>query len=182
MHRFGLAFLCSVCVSGGIARGQNQTIEPIHAQPGAVLAFHVQTRLNPADRNEMDVLPKGTVIHVKMLNGVDSSVDRDGSEFHGEIVDSVSAGSKVIVHSESEVRGILVLLRSKNHPEGFRYELLVTSLTDHAKTYDLTASLNPSFFDAGPPAPAISRTDPQTQREPRTNDVSSANSPASLHN
>ena len=42
--------------------------------------------------------------------------------------------SKVIVHSESEVRGILVLLRSKNHPEGFRYELLVTSVTDHAKT------------------------------------------------
>jgi len=27
--------------------------------------------------------------------------------------------------------GDLVLLRSKNHPEGFRYELLVTELTDH---------------------------------------------------
>ncbi|HET6930455.1 MAG TPA: hypothetical protein VFI45_09050 [Candidatus Acidoferrum sp.] len=182
MHRFGLVFLCSVCVFGGVARGQNQNIEPIHAQPGAVLAFHVQTRLNPTDRNEMDVLPKGTVIHVKMLSGVDSSVDRDGSEFRGETVNSISTGSKVIVHSESEVRGILVLLRSRNHPEGFRYELLVTSLTDHAKTYALTASLNPSFFDAGPPAPAISRTEPPSQREPRTTDAGSANSPASLHN
>jgi hypothetical protein len=47
-----------------------------------------------------------------------------------------------------------VLLRSRNHPEGFRYELLVTSLTDHEKTYDVTASLNPSFFDAGAPAEA----------------------------
>ena len=160
MRRFGLVFLCSVCVCGGSALGQNQNIEPIHAPAGKVLAFHVQTRLNPAERNEMDVLPKGTVIHVKLLNGVDSSVDRDGSEFRGEIVDSVSAGSKVIVHPESAVRGILVLLRSKNHPEGFRYELVVTSLTDHAKTYDLTASLNPSFFDAGPPAPPISRATP----------------------
>lgn len=180
MHRFGVVFLCSVCVFGGTARGQNANIEPIHAQPGAVLTFHLQTRLNPADRNEMDVLPKGTVIRVKMLNGVDSSIDRDGSEFHGNVVDSVSAGSKIIVHSESEVRGILVLLRSKSHPEGFRYELLVTSLTDHAKTYDLTASLNPSFFDAGTPAPPISKAD--AQREPRTNDAGAANLPSPLQN
>ena len=180
MQRFGLVFLCCVCVFGGTARGQNANIEPIHAPAGAVLTFHVQTRLNPIDRNEMDVLPRGTVIRVKLLNGVDSSVDRDGSVFHGEVVDSVSAGSKVIVHSESEVRGILVLLRSKNHPEGFRYELLVTSLTDHAKTYDLTASLNPSFVDAGTSAPPISKTD--AQREPSTNDAGPANSPASLHN
>jgi hypothetical protein len=180
MHRFGLVFLCSVCVFGGRARGQSANIEPIHAQPGAVLAFHLQTRLNPTDRNEMDVLPRGTVIRVKMLNGVDSSVDHDGSEFRGEVVDSVSAGSKVIVHSESEVRGILVLLRSKNHPEGFRYELLVTSVTDHAKTYDLTASLNPSFLDAGTPSPPISKA--EAQHDPRSNEADSSSVKSPLHN
>jgi hypothetical protein len=180
MHRFGLVFLCSVCVFGGTARGQSASIEPIHAQLGAVLTFHLQTRLNPTDRNEMDVLPRGTVIRVKMLNGVDSSVDRDGSEFHGEVVDSVSAGGKVIVHSESEVRGILVLLRSKNHPEGFRYELLITSVTDHAKTYALTASLNPSFFDAGTPAPPISKA--EAPRDPNANDAGSTNFPSPPHN
>jgi hypothetical protein len=37
------------------------------------------------------------------------------------------------------------LLRSRNHPEGFRYELLITSLNDRGKNYDLTASLNSSF-------------------------------------
>ncbi|HWY07882.1 MAG TPA: hypothetical protein VNY24_13555 [Candidatus Acidoferrales bacterium] len=180
MHRFGVIFLCSVCVFGGAARGQNTNIEPIHAQLGAVLTFHLQTRLNPADRNEMDVLPKGTVIRVRMLNGVDSNVDRDGSEFHGEVVDSVSAGSKVIVHSESEVRGILVLLRSKNHPDGFRYELLVTSVTDHAKTYDLTASLNPSFFDAVAPVPPTSKA--EAPRDPNARDSGAANLQSPLHN
>jgi len=180
MDRFGLVFLCSVCVFAGAARGQTANIEPIHAQPGAVLTFHLQTRLNPTDRNEMDVLPRGTVIRVKMLSGVDSSVDRDGSEFHGEVVDSVSAGNKVIVHSESEVRGILVLLRSKNHPDGFRYELLVTRLTDHAKTYDLTASLNPSFLDASAPAPASSKA--EAHGDPSINNAGSANLPAPLHN
>jgi hypothetical protein len=180
MHRFGLVFLCSVSVFGGAARGQNVNIEPIHAQLGAVLTFHLQTRLNPPDKNEMDVLPRGTVIRVKMLNGMDSSVDRDGSEFHGKVVDSVLAGSKVIVHPESAVRGILVLLRSKSHPEGFRYELLVTSVTDHAKTYNLTASLNPSFFDAGAPAPPISKAD--GLQDPRTNDAGSSSVPLPLHN
>jgi hypothetical protein len=180
MHRFASVLLCSVCVFGGAARGQTANIGAIHAQPGAVLTFHLQTRLNPPDRNEMDVLPRGTAIRVKLLNGVDSSVDRDGSEFRGEVVDSVSAGDKIIVHSESEVRGILVLLRSKNHPEGFRYELLVTSLTDHEKTYDVTASLNPSFFDAGAPAPANSKA--EAPREPKADEAGSSSLQAPPHN
>jgi len=59
------------------------------------------------------------------------------------------SGGQVIVRNEAEVRGLLVLLRSRSHPEGFRYELLVTSLTDRGKSYDLTASLNPTFLDTG---------------------------------
>jgi hypothetical protein len=115
-----------------------------------------------------------------MLSGVDSSVDRDGSVFHGEVIDSVSAGGKIIVHSEAEVRGILVLLRSKNHPQGFRYELLLTSVTDHARTYDMTASLNPSFFDDSARSAPVSKAD--VQREPDTRDTRPANLPSSLHN
>jgi len=180
MLRFAVLFLCCVCVFGELTHGQNANIEPIHAQLGAILTFHLQTRLNPVDRNETDVLPKGTVIRVKLLNGVDSRVDRDGSEFHGEVVESVSAGSKVIVHPESEVRGILVLLRSKNHPDGFRYELLVTSVTDHAKTYDLTASLNPSFFDGEAPTVPVAKA--EAQRDSRTDDVGTGNLPLPLHN
>jgi hypothetical protein len=178
--RFGVVFLCAASVFAGAARGQGSSIEPIHAQLGAVLTFHLQTRLNPTDRNEMDALPHGTVIRVKMLNGVDSGVDRDGSVFHGEVVDSVSTGDKIIVHSESEVRGILVLLRSRNHPEGFRYELLLTSVTDHAKTYDMTASLNPSFFDASVPSTPVSKAD--VQHEPGANGAGAANLPSTLHN
>jgi hypothetical protein len=180
MHRFGVIFLCAVSVFSGIAYGQNTNIEPIRAQLGAVLTFHLQTRLNPTDPNEIDVLPKGTVIRVKMLNGVDSGLDRDGSAFHGAVVDSVFAGDKIIVHPDSEVRGILVLLRSKNHPEGFRYELLVTSVTDHSKTYDMTASLNPSFSDASASTAPVSKADIQRVLGP--NNAGAANLPSSLHN
>jgi hypothetical protein len=91
---------------------------------------------------------------VKLLND-ETPADHDGSEFRGALVDSVLAGDKVIVHAESEVRGILVLLRSKII-RGFSLRVAVTSLTDHEKTYDLT--LVESFvFDAGTPAAANSR-------------------------
>jgi hypothetical protein len=92
-----------------------------------------------------------------MLNPVDSSADRDGAEFHGVVVSDLSLGDDVLIHADSEVIGILVLLRSKNHPDGFRYELLLTELIDHGKSYPLTASLNTSFYDAASqPSPAPS--------------------------
>src|SRR5438552_3621549 len=69
--------------------------------------------------------------------------------FRGTLVTPLVSEGEVIVHSEAEVRGLFVLLRSKTHPEGFRYELLVTGLTDRGKSFDLTASLNSSFLDPG---------------------------------
>jgi hypothetical protein len=179
MHRFAAVVLCSVCVFAGVVQGQNANIEAVRAKPGTVLTFYLQTRLNPVDRNEMDVLPRGTVIRVRLLDGVDSGVDQDGSEFRGEVVKSILAEDKIMIHPESEVRGMLVLLRSRNHPEGFRYELLVTSITDHAKRYDLTASLNRSFFDAGPPAPQASKA--QNENERKTTAAGAANMPSALH-
>ncbi len=95
-------------------------------------------------------------------------------------MEPVYASGKVIVHPDSEVRGILVLLRSRNHPEGFRYELLVTSVTDHAKTYDLTASLNPSFADGGAPPSAASK--PEEPMDRKANETSGATLPSSVHN
>ena len=95
----------------------------------------------------MDALPKGTVLEVRILDSIDSDSDRDGTEFRGTLVTPLVSEGEVIVHSEAEVRGLFVLLRSKTHPEGFRYELLVIRLIDRGKSYDLTASLNPSFLD-----------------------------------
>jgi hypothetical protein len=151
MSRFLAAVLCAASVFAVLAPAQISTsaIEPIRVPSGSILAFHLQTRLRPADSDPLDQLPQGTVLHVKILNAIDSTVDRDGSEFHGSVVSDLALGDGVVIHADSEVRGLLVLLRSRNHPEGFRYELLLTELTDHGKSYPLTASLNSSFFDSG---------------------------------
>jgi hypothetical protein len=149
MYRFALAALCFLCGFILEVQAQNTSVEPISVAAGTILTFHLQTRLNPTGGNETDILPRGTVLKVKMLDAIDSGIDRDGSAFRGEVVSPVVSGNEVVVHADSEVTGLLALLRSRNHPEGFRYELLITKVSDHGKSYDLTASLNPSFADVG---------------------------------
>jgi hypothetical protein len=149
MRRSLVGVLCFSTLLSSSARGQSLSIAPVRVAAGTVLEFHLQTRLHPTDGDALDALPKGTVLQVRILDSIDSSVDHDGAEFHGSIVAPVVSAGDVIVHPEAEVRGLLVLLRSRIHPDGFRYELLVTGLTDHGKPYDLTASRNPSFVDPG---------------------------------
>lgn len=153
-HSFA-AVLCSISLLASAAPAQSPDVAPVRVTAGTVLKFHLQTRLNPTAENALDALPKGTVLQVRMLDTIDSAVDTDGAEFHGTLTAPLLLGSEVIVPSDAEVRGLLVLLRSRSHPDGFRFELLLTGLTDRGKSFDLTASLNPSFLDSGDqPAPS----------------------------
>jgi hypothetical protein len=174
MYRYAIALLCLASGFTGAAEAQKTGADRLTVPAGAVLRFHLQTRLNPDHPNEIDALPRGTLIHVKLLTDVDSNVDHDGSEFRGQVTSAIVSGNQIVVHKDSEVRGLLVLLRSRNHPEGFRYELLVTTIIDHDKAYDLTASRNPSLSDSNPDgeAPAASNAQkgqpgaPQAERTP----------------
>jgi hypothetical protein len=135
------------------APAQTSSIEQVHVAAGSVLTFFLHARLNATDGDAVDGLPKGTLLRIKMLDSIDSAVDPDGTEFHGTVVSALTSEGTVVIHREAEVRGILALLRSRNHPEGFRYELLITTVSDQGRIYALTASLNPSFADAASSAP-----------------------------
>lgn len=154
MKRIALVLMCVVCAFASRADGQTSGIEPVHVAAGTVLTFYLHARLNPTSGDAVDGLPKGTLLRVKMLDSVDSAVNADGTEFHGTVMSGLTSSGEVVIHPGSEVRGILALLRSRNHPEGFRYELLITDLTDHGKSYSLTASLNPSLADSAPASTA----------------------------
>jgi hypothetical protein len=132
---------------------QSPSVTPMRATAGTILTFYSQSRLIPAATNPLDTLPKGTVLRVKLLDAIDSSADLDGSAFHGILISPlVDRKKSIFVPENTEVRGMLVLLRNGSHPEGFRYELLLTSLILDGKVLDLTASLNPSIFDSNKPA------------------------------
>jgi len=159
MHHSVVAILCLISLFASPTPRQNAIAAPVRVAAGTILNFHLQTRLNPSAGDTLDALPKGTVLQVRILDSIDSGADRDGTEFHGSLAAPLFLEGEVIVRSEAEVRGLLVLLRSRNHPDGFRYELLVTGLTDRGKSFDLTASLHPSFLDPGTqPAPGSKTT------------------------
>ena len=175
MHRFLISLLCaasvfaavsSAQVASGLNANSNSRVEPLRIPAGSVLAFHLQSRLHPAAEDPLDALPQGTILHVKILKPVDSTVDRDGSAFHGWVVSDLSLGDGVVIHADAQVRGLLVLLRSQAHPEGFRYELLLTELTDHGNSYPLTASLGNSFVDASAHPVTSAATAPKDSAKP----------------
>src|SRR5690242_4588077 len=145
MPRFLVVVLCSIGVLANPAHCQTPSIPPFRVASGTVLEFHLQTRLHPTAGDALGALPKGTILQVRMLDSLDSSVDRDGAEFRGSLAAPLVLGGQIVIRAEAELRGLLVLLRSRTHPDGFRYELLITGVTDHGKSHDLTASLNPSF-------------------------------------
>jgi len=148
MRRYAFAVVCYFAVLTGVSQAQNSGIRPMHVPAGTVLTFYLQTRLNPANGNAIDQLPKGTVLNIKVLDSIDSDLTRDGAEFRGIVVSPLVSKDEVVIHPDAEVRGLFALLRSRSHPEGFRYELLITGITDGGKMFQLTASLNPSFLDA----------------------------------
>ena len=147
MRRLILAAAFYLSVVSGVAWARNSDLKPVHVPAGTVLTFYLQTRLNPADGNVIDLLPKGTVLSIRVLDAIDSDVTRDGAQFRGVVVAPVVSKDEVVIHADAAVRGLFALLRSRNHPDGFRYELLITGIADGGKLFQLTASLNPSFQD-----------------------------------
>ena len=168
MKRIALVALCLTGAFARVAQGQATTTipVPVHVTTGTVLTFYLHARLNPTTGDNLDGLPKGTLLRVKMLDSIDSAINADGAEFHGTVVSGLTSSGEIVIHPGSEVRGIMALLRSSSHPEGFRYELLITSLTDHGKSYALTASLNPSFTDS----PVAANSKPETKDKPKSSD------------
>ena len=174
MRRLILAAAFYLNVVSGVAWARNSDLKPVHVPAGTVLTFYLQTRLNPADGNVIDLLPKGTVLSIRVLDAIDSDVTRDGAEFHGVVVAPVVSKDEVVIHADAEVRGLFALLRSRNHPDGFRYELLITGIADGGKLFQLTASLNPSFQD--PSAQAADGPNAKSSEDPAAADKSNQQS------
>ena len=126
---------------------QSASLAPLQIPAGSVVNFQLQSRLSPSAADAADALPAGTTLRIKLLEPIDSRVDQDGSEFQGVLMSPLAQNNHVVVGANAEVHGLFALLRSRQHPEGFRYELLVTSLVDGNRSYVVTASLDSSLFE-----------------------------------
>jgi hypothetical protein len=162
--------VCAVLLSAFSARGQSGNlpsfphISPLQIPAGTIVNFQLQTRMKAAAADVLGMLPKGTMLHVKLLDAIDSTALRDGSVFRGLIVSSVDRDDRVVIHADAEVRGLFALLRSASHPDGFQYQLLVTGLVDRGHSYTLTA-----FLDSDPAISVGNSVDQQDSLQPTQN-------------
>jgi hypothetical protein len=166
VRRLFLFFMWAIGLSATAANAQSSEVEHFRVSAGTTLNFRLQTRLKANAGDALDALPKGTVLHVKILDSLDSMVNRDGFPFHGMLASPIESGDQIVVHTGAEVRGLLALLRSASHPEGFRYDLLVTGLVDHGEGYTLTAFLGPVLPGDGSKSKSISPSQPSEQQPP----------------
>ena len=144
--RYSPALLvCILVLFAATADGQN--VKPIQYKAGMVLSFHLQTRLQADAGDTLNELPSGAVLSIEMLDDAQRDANADGVPFRGIVTAAVSYNGDVLIHSAAEVQGIQILLRSRNHPEGFRYELLITGLTDQGRSQTITAFFDPSLAE-----------------------------------
>ena len=160
--RLAFAVLCAACLFTVPTEGQTTAVVPLRLAAGTIVTFHVQSRLRPTGDGAADAYPPGTQLQVRILDPIDSTQDRDGSNFRGVLVSSITSEGTV-VPADAEVRGLLVLLRSKDHPDGFRYELIVTGIIADGVPHALTASLGSSLFDRKPETVAARKTSSPTR-------------------
>jgi hypothetical protein len=148
VRHFPALAVCFLGLFAPAVRGQVLSIKPVQFESGTVLDFRLQTRLHASAGDPLNTFPDGTVLQVKMLDSIHRSAEADGVPFRGTVVSSLIVGGRVVIHPGAEVHGIQILLRNRNHPEGFRYELLITDLIDEGESHTITASFDPAFAEA----------------------------------
>jgi hypothetical protein len=141
------SFVCVLALFAVAAYGQDLSLKPIRFESGTVFSFRLQTRLQTSSEDMMNSLPSGTVLQIKMLASAQRDADADGAPFRGTVVSPISYGGQVLIHSAATVEGIQILLRNRAHPDGFRYELLITDLTDQGQSYTITAFFDPALTE-----------------------------------
>ena len=160
MRYISALLVCILALFAGAIYGQDLSIKPIQFKSGTVFSFHLQTRLQAGAGDILNSLPSGTVLHIKMLDGARDGADADGLPFRGTVVTPLSYEGQVLIHSEAEVQGIQILLRNRNHPDGFRYELLITDLIDQGRSYTITAFFDPTLTEDGGAPTSAANTGP----------------------
>jgi hypothetical protein len=81
-------------------------------------------------------VPAGTVITVRMIDGVDSATNRAGEEFAATLEAPIVVGNKVVIQRGADARARLVQVTSAGHIEGrSEVKLELVSISANGTTY-----------------------------------------------
>jgi BON domain len=92
-------------------------------------------------------IPAGTTVSVRMIDGVDSSVNQPGQEFSASLSAPVAVGSQVVIPANSNATVRLVNAKSSGRFEGSaQLALQLTSIAVNGTSYNVQSS---TFQQAG---------------------------------
>jgi hypothetical protein len=95
--RSQVLIVCVMSLLAMPAHAESSEVVQIQVVVGTVLTFHLQNRLNSVAGNQLDILPAGTVLNVRMLDSIDSTMNRDGAPFRGLVVSSLVSGNRALL-------------------------------------------------------------------------------------
>ncbi len=88
-------------------------------------------------------IPAGTVITVRMIDGIDSSRNRAGEEFAATVDHPIVVGDRVVIPRDADARVRLVEARSAGHMTGSsELELELVSVAVGGNTYSAVSEVN----------------------------------------
>lgn len=96
----------------------------------------------PPPEPERVTIPSGSVVSVRLIDGIDSAKNRPGEEFAASLAAPIVVGNRVVIPNGSDARVRLVEAKSAGHMTG-RSELRVelVELTANGLRYDVRSSL-----------------------------------------
>lgn len=109
------------------------------AQPAQVQTVAQTTPPPPPPPATVEV-PSGTVITVRMIDSIDSSVNRAGEEFAASLDAPIVVGDKVVIQRGADARVRLNKVASAGHVQGqSQLQLELVSITANGTTYNVTS-------------------------------------------
>jgi hypothetical protein len=116
-------------------------VQPAPVQPVAQTTAPAPAPAPPPPPPPVTVeVPSGTVISVRMIDSIDSSVNRAGEEFAASLEAPVVVGDKVVIQRGADARVRLNQVASAGHVQGRSdLQLELVSLTANGTTYNVTS-------------------------------------------
>jgi len=127
-------------VAASFAPAQATPAAPVQPAPVQAVAQPTPATPPPPPPPVTVEVPSGTVIMVRMIDSIDSSVNRAGEEFAASLEAPVVVGDRVLIQRGADARVRLNQVSSAGHVQGrSELQLELVSLTANGTTYNLTS-------------------------------------------
>ena len=121
--------------------GGKAASEAVARAPGAPAEAKQEATPPPPPKPAVLTIPAGTVVSVRMIDGIDSKSSQPGTQFAASLVSPVAAGDQVVFSAGADAHVRLVQARQAGHMKGSsELQVELASLSRGGKVYPVQSS------------------------------------------